>query len=218
MLNEMNAIVDAAFNSYDLEEFRFSDIVADKIKQIESLKINTTYEEVNSLTSLDELKNLLSSEVRAYLPQDIKKIAYQFIIEDYPTQKLPNVLGLNLGYGATFIDKTNIGYAPYAGISIPLGNLAFAPFMSKISVSAGIFVTDITDENNIVFSGPVIKRPIYLGLGYRVYDFIRVNAGAVILEDNSMPASDLLIRPYVGLSIDLNLWIGLGKQRPYPND
>lgn len=219
LVNELNAIVRSAFKDYDLEMFRFSGIVTDKIKQIESLKIKTERDDINEVSTLYELKNLLDSEIRAYLPQEINKLVYKTIIQDYPTQKLPNVLGVNLGYGATFIEKDNIGYAPYAGLSIPLGNLAFAPFMSRVSVSAGIFLSDIKDENNVIYTGPVIKKPIYVGLGYRFLDFVRLNAGAGILEKSTAPATtDIFIRPYIGLSIDLNLWIGLGKQRPVPNN
>ena len=218
IVNDINAIVRSAFRDYDIEMFRFSGIITDKIKQIESLKIKTEREDINAVSALSELKNLLDSEIRAYLPQEINKLVYQTIIKDYPTQKLPNVLGINLGYGATFFDETNIGYAPYAGLSIPLGNLTFAPFMSRISVSTGIFLSDIEDENNLLYTGPVIKKPIYLGLGYRVYDFVRINAGAVMLEKSTAPSTkDIDIRPYVGISIDLSLWIGLGKQRPYSN-
>ncbi len=219
MLNELNAIVRAAFNDYDVEIFSFSDIVTDKIKQIESSKIVPEGEDLNTVNALSELKNLLNSEIGVFLPREINKLAYQTIVKDYPTQKLPNILGINLGYSATFIDKTNIGYAPFAGLSIPLGNLAFAPFMSNISISTGIFLTDIQDENNQFYTGPVIKRPVYLGLGYRLYDFIRLNAGAVVLEKATVPSTNVIyVRPYVGLSIDLNLWIGLGKQRPYSNN
>ena len=219
MLNEINSIVNAAFKDYDLETFRCSDIVTDKIQQIESLKIKTKPEDINTDNTLSELKSLLISEIRAYLPQEINILASQTIVKDYPTQKLPNVLAINLGYSSTFFDKTNIGYAPYAGISFPLGNLAFAPFMSRISLSTGIFINDIKDENNLSYTGPVIKRPIYFGLGYRLYDFIGINAGAVLLEESTVSATKGIdIRPYVGISIDLNLWIGLGKQRPYPKN
>lgn len=219
LLNDMNAIVMEAFKNYDLESFTFSDIITDKIKQIEYLKIKTKQEDINTVTALAELKNLLNSEIIMFLPREFNKLAYQSIFKDYPSQNLPNVLGINLGYGATFFDKTNIGYAPYAGFSIPLGNLAFAPFMSGISFSTGLFLSDIKDENQILYTGPVIKKPVYIGLGYRLYDFVRLNAGAVILENTTQSSSDNIdIKPYIGISIDLNLWIGLGKQRPYSNN
>jgi hypothetical protein len=219
LLNDMNAIVLEAFKNYDVESFTFSDIIIDKIKQIEYLKIKTKQEDINTVNALAELKKLLNSEIVIFLPREINKLAYQTIIKDYPSQKLPNVLGINLGYGATFFDKTNIGYAPYAGLSIPLGNLAFAPFMSGISFSTGFFLSDVKDENSILFTGPVINKPLYIGLGYRLYDFVRLTAGAVILENNTLSSTNNIdIKPYVGICIDLNLWIGLGKQRPYSNN
>jgi hypothetical protein len=216
MLNDMNAIVRSAFNSYDLDAFSFSDIVIDKIKQIEALKIKGDANTVNSAVAMDELKRLLDSEIMAYLPQDINKLAYQSILTDYPTQKLPNVIGINVGYSATFFGDSNIGYTPFAGVSLPLGNSKFAPFMSRMSASVGVFLRDIKDENNLEYTGPLINKPIYFGLGYRLYDFIRLSAGGVMMEKNVVPSSNgIYIKPYVGVSIDLNLWLGLGNQRPY---
>lgn len=219
MLNELAVIVNNGFRNFDLDEFQFSDIVKEKINQIEALGLSANAEDINTAKALAELKDLVVFEVKAFMPAKINTVFQEVIINDYTTQKLANVVGINLGYGATFIQSNNMGYAPYAGVSFPLGNMAFAPFMSRMSLSAGLFLTDIKGEDNLTYTGPVIKKPVYLGLGYRVYDFIRFNAGMVVLEKNkttidNISLRDVDFRPFVGISIDLNLWIGLGNQRP----
>jgi hypothetical protein len=215
---EMNQIVNGVFSQFDLEPFEFSQIASDKIIQIEDVRPEATVESMTDSALLEELQQLLISEIKMALPSDFNKLVYTQEVIDIKTEKLPNVLGVNVGYAATFIENDNMAYAPYAGISLPLGNSKFAPFMSKMSFSVGIFLNNLEDENNVKFTGPVVKKPIYAGLGYRVYDFVRLNAGVVglerIEETPNNENSKLEVRAFVGLSIDLNLWIGLGKDRP----
>lgn len=219
MLTELNQIVNKVLRSYDLEEFTFSDIVKDKINQISKTKLKVDDNSFTEASLLQQLEELMVDELKFYVPNQFNKEVYSQEVLDYPTEKLPNVVGLNVGYAATFINEIDhMGYAPYIGFSIPLGNSKFAPFMSKMSASAGIFLRDLEGENQEVLTGPIVKKPVYLGLGYRIYDFIRLNAGVVALENENTVENirfkDVEFRPFVGLSIDLNLWIGLGKQKP----
>jgi hypothetical protein len=53
-------------------------------------------------------------------------------------------------------------------------------------------------------------------LGYKVFRFIRLNAGAVVLEekssnDNFVNTERIKIRPFVGISAELNFWADFAK-------
>ena len=91
--------------------------------------------------------------------------------------------------------------------------------MSKMSVSTGIFLTDVKDQNDRKYTGAYISKPIYLGLGYKVFDFVRINAGAVMLDKDNNPnntglrTSDVRIQPFVGISADFSLWLGVGTKQ-----
>jgi hypothetical protein len=62
----------------------------------------------------------------------------------------------------------------------------------------------------------LINRPIYLGYGYRVFRMVRLNAGGTLVQKDMLNAdggtsSNLDVRPFLGVSIEINLWLGLGK-------
>ena len=135
---------------------------------------------------------------------------------------MPNVIGVNVGYAVAFLggtwDNQRYGTAPYAGISLPLGNFRRSPFMNRLAISAGILLTDVKDQNAQTYTGAYIPRPVYLGLGYKFFDFVRLNAGAVLFDQNgtssggSAVSTNVNVRPFVGLSADFSLWIGVGNR------
>jgi len=66
----------------------------------------------------------------------------------------------------------------------------------------------------------IVGRPVYLGLDYKLFEFVRFNAGAAFLEKTEMIVSGAeagqtntkaFIRPFVGLSARIDLSIGFGK-------
>ena len=134
------------------------------------------------------------------------------------TEKTMNTLSLNLGYAGIYNNNNNGNFnyysGPFLGLSLPLGNNKLnTNFWSKTSLSAGVFLQNFKPNNNLIVSGPLVKRPIYFGAGYKVFKFLRIQAGTTILEDQNQLTNTRLIyfKPYVGLSIELNLWLGISK-------
>lgn len=237
ILQDLDQLVNdgtALYNSANNVNFNgFSLLILDKIKQIDELKLkkarfNVLNKEDDTKRNiriqylekhLDELKAMCKKELAQFLSTDILVLSDRRIIANYPTAKVKNVLPVNIGYAGIYnkgsVNNLSYGSAPYAGISFPLGNKAFSSkFWSNTSISAGVMLqnVDLGDDKDV--TGPLVGRPIMIGLGYKTFYFLRLNAGASILQSAKNDVTDLskvFIRPYVGLSIEINLWMGLEK-------
>ena len=114
-------------------------------------------------------------------------------------------------------DNFNYGSAPYLGISMPFGREGVTkPFWSNLSISAGAFILDFKDVDDKKVTGPIFKRPTYLGMGYKVYKFIKLNAAVAFLEDADQAGvtgfkNSVEFRPMIGLSAEFNFWMDLAK-------
>lgn len=172
---------------------------------------------------ITELKELVKSEVNTLTSTDLLTVYDSKYISKYATEKVNKPLTVNVGYGATYLsgDINSFSYdsAPYVGIAFPLGNGAFnSKIISRTTVSAGVFLGNFRNAEDQRITGPVVGLPIYAALGYPIFEFVRLNAGATLLQ-NSAAAPDGLnfqqvtVRPFVGISADINLWIGLGRNR-----
>jgi predicted DNA binding CopG/RHH family protein len=241
MMDNMNTIVKEGIyfykNRINYEFPGFSDIVREKIEQIRNLKLRKAKFNVFSKgeddtreiklrfakEQIEALKILVSKEVLQYYNTRLLAVTDSKKMVNYPTEKTRNVLAVNVGYAGVYneggFDDFNSGNAPFAGISIPFGKASFSnPFWSKASISTGIFLTDIEFSDVNIATGPIVNKPLYLGLGYRALPFVRINAGATFLQSDQLSnnLSDLnvdkiYVRPYVGLSIEFDFWIGLNK-------
>jgi hypothetical protein len=237
ILQDLDKLVDDGIELYssanNLEFKGFSVLVLDKIKQIDELNLkkarfNILNKEDDSKRNikiqyldkhLTELKALCKKELAQYIGSELLVLFDRRIVVDYPTEKVKNILPINIGYAGIYdsgsLNNLTYSTSPYAGISFPLGKKAFAgQFWSNTSISAGVLLNNIdlgTDKN---VTGPLVGRPIMIGLGYKTFYFLRLNAGATILQSEKNKATDLskvFIRPYVGLSIEINLWLGLER-------
>lgn len=221
------------YRSFAEIEFEgFSDVVIGKLRQFDQINLKKVYTngENNAMTDkqlaaeahIENLIGLISSEVDHYLNHRMLILNDSKRIPLYPTEKLINVISANLGYGGVYLggnlQNLSYGNGPYAGVSFPLGKKIFnSTFMSNTSLSIGLFLTDFEDENENLITGPIIKKPIYAGLGYKFLDFMRINAGAVLLEESADTQSnfsvgDLSIQPFIGISLEINLWLGIGRK------
>ncbi len=241
LLSDMNDIVMQGLSNYDNlvgYEFKgFSDIIKDKIYQLQATKLRAAkFSIIKSKEGLDnnkesktayaqqligDLKNMVHSELNQLLNTDLVVIADTKMVQDYPTEKTMNSLPVNIGYGAVYFDgtlsKPNYGTGPYVGLSFPLGNKTFSKFLGNASLSAGIFLQDFKDLNEVKYTGPFIKKPIYAALGYKFFRFIRFNAGVTVVEKrnitignlNTITTNDIKILPFIGLSAEINIWAGL---------
>ena len=241
MRGDMNAIVNQGLGLYKNQinyEFNgFSDIVLDKLKQIDELELNRARWNILSREGEDKralrlkyaqeqieaLKAMVSQEVAQYANTQLLVLTDSKKITDYATEKTRNVIAINLGYGGVYysgnFDNFSSATAPYAGISIPLGKAPFsAAFWSRSSISAGVFLKNLEFGEDNVATGPVVKRPVYVALGYSALPFVRINAGATVLQSDqgSNSISDfnvdrVYVRPFVGLSLELNFWANLSR-------
>ncbi len=237
MVKQLNQVVKNGISYYDnrsaIDFPGFSDLVASTLKNMRNKDITPgKYYEPDSAASkqgrkfnyadeqINSLKELVHSEVTSVLNTDLAGLYDSKTIRSYRTEKVTNILTLNAGYGAVYLKGgvNNISYDSgfTAGLSFPLGSRIFpSRFFTRTTFSAGIFLTNFKNGESQTLSGPVVGRPIYAGLGYSIIDFLRLTAGAVVLQNTStapdgISLQSVQIRPYVGLSVDLNLWLGIG--------
>ena len=223
---DLNKIVTTGLTNYrtrtSVQFDEFSDIVKLKLQQMDNLKLSAGVSDKNDRDKrmkfrkdiVKELHQLLETELRQYINSDLYILADDKFIDDYPTEKVQSYLPLNIGYGGAMLntdfENFNYGAAPYVGLSIPFGKEGGrSVFWSKSSLSVGAFVSNLNDQSNVEYTGPIFGIPVYAGLGYRAYRFIRVNAGATFLENTTN--NSLEIVPFVGLSAEFNLSVRLAK-------
>ncbi|QCR21038.1 hypothetical protein [Pontibacter sp. SGAir0037] len=241
MRSDMNAIVEQGlllYRSHINYEFDgFSDIVLDKLEQINNLRLrkarrnivaaegedNQTVRLKYAQEQIEALKVLVNQEVAQYANAQLLALTDSKKITDYATAKTRNVIALNIGYGGVYysgdFENFSSATAPYAGISIPLGKAPFSSaFWSRSSISAGVFLKNLEFSEDNVATGPLVKRPVYLALGYRALPFIRINAGATVLQSdqaaNTISDFDfdrVYVKPFVGLSLEINFWMNLNR-------
>lgn len=239
MLSDMDQIVYNAFTFYKNGLFGsfpgFSDLVKNKLAQINDTRLRNarynihTTEEENKQQVRQRYASRLSgqlldacmNEVLPYINNQLAVMQDSREFPDYPTEETRSTLAINVGYGAVYLSGGwgDLSYdaAPYAGVSFPLGNNQFNRFMGNASISAGVFLRNFKDEHDQKITGPVVGRPFYLGLGYKVFRFVRINGGLVATASKKsslqhVQLEDVKLRPFVGLSAELNLWLGTGRK------
>ncbi|WP_347158336.1 hypothetical protein [Pontibacter chitinilyticus] len=239
--SDMNAIVNQGLSLYrnqiNYKFDGFSDIVLDKLKQIQDLNLKKARFNIFSKEDADKteirlkyaqeqleaLKSLVQGEVAQYVGPQLYALTDTKIIKDYATEKTKNVIALNFGYGGVYYSGSASNFtsdtAPYAGISLPLGKAPFSSaFWNNTSISAGVFLKNLDFGDGKVATGPLVQRPVFVGLGYKVLPFIRLNAGATVLQDkkggnslSDLSLDRIYVRPFVGLSLEVNLWLNLSR-------
>lgn len=224
-VEEMNSIVSSALKRYQSTigyKFQgFSDLVKAKIEQIEGQRMKKgegDERELQRKKILAELVELLQLETSFVLNSSWTIIGDTKTVNSYPVEKTRNVLTLQIGYGGTYfngnVDDLDYDTAPHIGLVLPLGNAAFASkFWSRSALVTGISLSNFRNQDDEEVTGPLFGRPIYAGYGYRIFRFVRLNAGVSLLEDNGGAGgqSRVYARPFVGISADIRLWLDLAK-------
>lgn len=235
MLDDLNQVVYRAFTYYGngfLGGFPgFSDVVKNKLRQISDVRLRKAKFNVDNDKGdynpdvrrryaqqlQSELLEMCLSEVSPYIHGELMVLQDVRAMRNYPTEKTRNFLAINGGYGAVYLsgDWGELSYdtKPYVGVSFPLGNHRFSRFMGNASISTGVFLGNFHDEADNKITGPVIGVPFYLGIGYRAFRFIRLNAGLVATSKEKSNIQDVKVnevklKPFVGISAELNLWLG----------
>ncbi|MCB0613278.1 MAG: hypothetical protein KDC75_08220 [Phaeodactylibacter sp.] len=237
MLNEMNELAASILSSYrrrsDIPIPTFSELVKMKIEQVESVKFEKAEEAGASQASaakmqqraqlIEELRELTSMEVKAMSGTNLLIFADSRYVEDYQTEDKAGYFSLNAGYGGVYLggnlENLEYGTSPYLGLSFPLSTSTIAPrFLRNASITMGVFTNNFEGQGGKEISGPLVGRPFYLGLDYKLFQFVRFNAGATVLEEPEMTAvgvesnsNRIFIQPFIGLSAKINLFLSLDR-------
>ncbi|WP_238531558.1 hypothetical protein [Nitritalea halalkaliphila] len=235
IMRQLDAIVEQGLTDYrhylDRDFQGFSDVVKHKLEQKDKIRLRrarfniirsergTEKDEdkaVYAATYMEELFDLVENELEQYLSRSLLTLVDIRSVRNYPTERLQNSLPLNVGYGAFAVRRslssTQYFNGPYVGLSLPLGNTTFTKFLGNASLSAGVFVQNFEAEG-MQISGPFVNLPIYVGLGYRAFNVLRFNAGAVLIDMENGGSGNVYAQPFVGLSLELNLWLGFNQKK-----
>lgn len=236
ILHDLKTITKSALDIYETRTNitfdGFSDIVKEQLQTIEDanlrkgvFRFGKKRSESRALYAEQlqkDLTQLVHNEVEQYLNSDLMLINDTRVVDNYEVTHTRSSLSINVGYGGVYFDggfdNLDYGSAPFAGISFPFGRKAFSPFLSNTSISLGVFIKNFENAAGEVVTGPIIKRPSYVGLGYKVFKFVRINAGAAFIEKNTAStisnfnAKNIQVRPFVGISAEINLSLSLGDK------
>jgi len=239
MMEEMNLLVTNGMSNYrtrlQLPFAGFSQIIEDKLDKMDATRLSMSKFSIKGSEEedkgdrkiefarerIDGLKTLVDSELRSYAARELMILRDRVVMADVPTAKVKNIIALNAGYGAIYnsggSNDLSIGQAPFLGLSIPLGRRSMTcKVLSNSSISAGIFLQNTENEYGEPVTGPLVGRPLYLAYGYRIFRMIRLNAGGALLQHDSTLSdgstkSTIYGSPFIGASLEINLWLGLGK-------
>ncbi len=202
------------------ESRQFSTIIRDAISLLD--RANTAVDTTNlaASTRLSSLQTQLKNEILQIVNSYYYVLNQQIIVQNYPVENKKRSIALNFGYGGVLknenFNSTDYYSAPYAGLSFPLGNKNFSgSFWSRTSVSAGVFLKNFTSDNGLKITGPLVGLPLYGGIGHKFLRMFKVNAGVAILEEKNTlgtNSSSAYLRPFAGLSLELNMWLGFGDK------
>lgn len=242
MLHEMNHLVsDILFyyrNDTEMKFSGFSDMVAEGFRPLKEPHLRN--QEVAEFASFDnelykkstilaavykkriaELKDVLHLELSTLLNAHLLIRSDSRHVLEYPTEKEKGEIAVNVGYGGLYLgdykNDLTLGGAPFVGLSIPFGKSTFSSaFLSNSSLSIGAMVMQPKGKDNSKVSGPLFGLPIYAGLGYKMFNFARLTAG-VAATNNANGSTNInnrfQIRPFVGISAELNLSMRMGNKK-----
>lgn len=227
MARELEAIISDALKDYrnqqDMGFDGLSETVRQKLANLTSIDFGKDVSNVLAATKeIEALKAVMERDLQELMSKPWSKLFISRYVDDYETEKKKGVFSFNLGYGGVYLDgqldDLTYGSSPYVGVALPLSNSAIASkFLRNSSIVMGAFLRTFEDESGNKVGGVIIDRPLYLGLDYKLFDFIHFNAGGAFLEKTeSLPANgavgkNTLIRPFIGLSARIDLSIGLGR-------
>jgi hypothetical protein len=218
LVEDMNALLQADLKTYrrtkSAPDLAFSELIELQLEKMSKLKMSKDSSATQAAVrkAYSNLEGLMESELQRMIPERLYRLADSRYLEDCPTEQKQGVLSLTTGYGGAYLSGDlgeNLDYdtSPFAGLSFPLGNRAFAPrFFSNTYIGFGVYFNNLENSKGEELSGPIIGRPVYASLDYKLFQFIYLNLGATLLEQGQQDnSSELLIRPFIGLSAKVNL-------------
>lgn len=240
-VQDLNAVIRRSLTYYNNTEQRqfegYSDIVGLKLKQLTNARLsnanfNITKTAGDSSKSTDDFKAIYANQLKNellqvvfnetdnYLNLNFVRLHDSFLITNRVTERSQTVLPLFVGYGGVYlggsVNDLEYDSQPYAGFSFPLGR-GNENHYGRTSFILGIFLANFKDGAGNIITGPIVDRPVFTGLGFRIYDFINLNAGIVATSTekqnlSNIKTTDIQLKPFVGLNAQFNLWLGLNKK------
>lgn len=204
-------------------------LAIDNLQQLESAaptggKVAKKADAATVGEAFGKIEDLVRVEIDQLVDKDWSVQQSTRYVDNYQTEEKQTYFSINAGYGGVYLsgklEEVSYGASPYLGLSFPLGNSTLAPkFLRNTSLTLGAFTKNFEDEDGTEVTGFIVNRPVYLGLDYKLFQFIRFNAGAALLETNTTTTVDgvektnstVFIRPFVGLSAKVDLSLGFGK-------
>ncbi len=207
---------------------KFSGLSILVLKQIQSfqrLKLNNKKDKQLQKNDYDEKVNSLmesiQTDINFFLNSNNIYLLEEKMVYRYPVKKSMKPIAFNAGYGITWfrgnINNFSIGHAPYVGFAFPVTRKYNAKtFWKNLSINTGVYLLNFKDNEGNVYSGPVIKRPVYLNFGYTLFKFLKFQGGATLLErkvdnGNFVNANQIIVRPNISVGIELGFWLGIKK-------
>ncbi|MEX0812989.1 MAG: hypothetical protein WD048_12290 [Chitinophagales bacterium] len=232
LIKDMDQIVETSLSFYDNKNnFRFngfSDIILSQLQQLENINLSRALHDgegdMNKAATrmayarkqIEGVKLLVAREITQFIDDYLMIITDNKTIIDYPTEHEKYTFAINAGYGGAYndggVDNFTYGSGVMLGLSFPLGRGSSRTGLNRLAISTGVFIQDFDFGDGKGATGPLVKRPYYLGLGIKTLKVVRLNAGAVVLQSTDsnklVDFGKVYIRPYIGIAIELNLWLG----------
>jgi hypothetical protein len=236
--NKLNQIISESFEHFESKNFipmqAPSSLVLEELKKQSDFRFDRFFKRTtrierddiaNELISdkVEHIVALISSELTPFINSQLVQHHRQVNITSVETDKEPFTLPVNVGMYAW--DKTininntsihNINFTPGVGLTIPFSNksrlTSRTGIFDSFGFSAGVLLKPVVDDNGVEYLTPGVNLPIYTGLGFRVFNLVRFNAGVLVLgEKGSQGFDNLSVLPTAGLALELDLWMGIKK-------
>ncbi|MEA1875080.1 MAG: hypothetical protein U9N51_11750 [Bacteroidota bacterium] len=238
VFNDLSALIDEALKHQESKNGITyqapSDLVLEELKKQSDFRFRKFFKRDDSenenqaaealvTEKVEHLTNIVMSELTPYLNstlvQHFKVVNIKSISTDKETFTLPINIGMYAWNKSLQLDNSTISNTNFtlgAGITLPFNNKSV--FASKMKVfdsfgySIGVLFQPVKDANGNEFITPGINLPVYTGLGFRVLNVVRINAGIVILGEKGQEGFDnISVIPTAGMALELNAWLGIKK-------
>lgn len=237
IMRSLNKIVHKGLSMFrnrtDIDFEGFSDLIKFKLKQISTASLakgKVLFQEEDKANAkvayreklIQELRQMIGSELNQYMNLEWFKMIDNKYIDNYSTEKSKRTIAIQAGFGGAYLSGSTsnlaIGASPFVGFAFPLSKRSNqSKVLNNLSITFGVFLLDFQGANNTVVSGPIFKRPTYVGLSYKLFRFVHFNAGATFLEDATTAGQlsgiekRVYIRPFIGVSAQVDLWVDFSK-------
>ena len=209
-----------------------SKLVENELKKLDDFKLNQfirrkkrTEKDSISVAMLENkvkyLTELVITEIAPFVNSELVQQYRKYDINHAKTEKDRFTLPINAGIYAwnTTADVSNVstkntGFTPGIGFTIPFArslSIKGKP-LPNIGFSMGVLTTPITNANGDKLVTPLVKLPIYAGLGVSFLRILRVNAAVTpVAIKGTTNITKLQWIPTVGISLEINAWLGVRR-------